>query len=232
MFLLKTAPPDNVPSVYRGTPPGGTKRRYQFDHTADAFLSTPLWGQVCTELINKIETMEATQANFDNAYADLCKAIFKEMDEHIKYKECGKTMRKTFKNFKPYWSDELTTLWRDMATAERSFRKCSSSGGHRQLLREHFKQKQVTFDKAQRKVERSYNRAFADNIEKINTSDPKHFWEHIEKLGPKKTTEIPLKVHCDPDGFSDNLNVVLGTWRSEFVGLYNIPDSDDLNFDD
>ena len=215
-----------------GTPAARPKRRYQHEHTDPAFLSTPLWGHVCAELISKIHNLEATQKQFNDAYVELCDAVFKEMDEFIRYKDHGKSVRKKFKNYKPYWSDELTALWRDMAAAEKSYRKCPFNSSLRPSLRDHFKQKRAIFDKELRKAERAYNRSFADKIEDINTSDPKAFWEHIQRLGPQKTSEIPLKVHDGSDGFSEDLNVVLGTWRSDFESLYNIPDGDNDVFNE
>ena len=59
-----------------------------------------------------------------------------------------------------------------------------------------------------RQTERSYWRNIALEINEVNTSDPKKFWDHISKLGPRKTTKIPDKVFKDGQLTSDELDVL------------------------
>ena len=42
------------------------------------------------------------------------------------------------------------------------------------------------FDKELRSAERVYNAARRDNIEQLNSNDPKAFWKEVNKLGPPK----------------------------------------------
>ncbi len=46
-----------------------------------------------------------------------------------------------------------------------------------------------------RKTEREYNRQVIDNIEEVCTSNPREFSKLQKRLGPRKCTEIPLKVY-------------------------------------
>ena len=43
------------------------------------------------------------------------------MDDHLNYACNTKFIRKKFKPFKPYWSDDLTSHWKDMAESEKRY---------------------------------------------------------------------------------------------------------------
>ena len=72
-------------------------KRYDFNAASDSFMATPLWGQVCEELINKFENIANAEAQVDDVYTELCFCIFNEMDNHINYSNQTKTMRKNLK---------------------------------------------------------------------------------------------------------------------------------------
>lgn len=80
-----------------------------------------------------------------------------------------------------------------------------------------------------RYFERLYNRTKVEKIETCNTENPKEFWQHIKKLGPKKTNDIPQKVHKG-EGFSTDEKDVCNKWQQDFSTLYNVPE--DLDFDE
>ena len=44
--------------------------------------------------------------------------------------------------------------------------------------------------------------------------------------------DIPMKVRSDDDTFSEDIDDVLNTWKSDFDHLYNEPDPSYLEFDD
>ena len=95
-----------------------------------------------------------------------------------------------------------------------------------------FKHKQYAFDKALRQAERAYNRSLADDIESINSEDPKLFWEHIKKLGPAKKNTLPTSVKDGSNNLVDNIDDVLNVWRTDFENLYNLNDQGCTLFDD
>ena len=192
-------------------------------------LWPPLWDRVCNEFIEIIANMDHVQQQLDWIYKDLCKCIFTEMDAHLNYRDTDKTVRKRFKKYKPYWSDHLTQLWRDVAASEKAFRKSNRILYSHHSLREIYLAKQRIFDKALRDTERSYNRHIADQIEDCTTNDPKQFWDHIQRLGPQKSKEIHLKGYNDL-GVTCNINNVLNKWRADFQNLYNAPDADNEVF--
>ena len=91
--------------------------------------------------------------------------------------------------------------------------------------------KRKLFDKLLRSTERKYNRQKAYQIEQINTSNPTEFWKQISSLGPKKNTEIPLKVYNANGDIVNEHNTVLESWKNDFSGLYNIPEGTNTCFD-
>ena len=44
--------------------------------------------------------------------------------------------------------------------------------------------------------------------------------------------DIPMKVRWDDDTFSEDIDDILNTWKSDFDHLYNEPDPSYLEFDD
>ena len=118
-----------------------------------------------------------------------------------------------------------------MCTAEKLFRKNDKSNLNFNL-RKDFRLKQKIFDKLLRQYERRYNRQKAFEIEEVNISNPEEFWRHINSLGPKKSTRIPMDVYSsDSTSKVSDTDVVLDTWRADFEGLYNIPESEHNSFD-
>ena len=96
-----------------------------------------------------------------------------------------------------------------------------------------FKEARNKFDKALRKAGQQYNRNFIDSIETFSSKNPKEFWKHIKKLGPRNKTEIPMQVKVD-DTYSSEIDTVLHKWENDFSGLYNKPQltNDNANFHD
>ena len=51
-------------------------------------------------------------------------------------------------------------------------------------------------------------------------------------MGPKKSTNIPLKVYDDQGNIVDDKDQVLDSWKNEFSNLYNLPEGQSSIFDD
>ena len=65
-----------------------------------------------------------------------------------------------------------------------------------------------------------------ENIEKLSSSNPKHFWDQLKKLRPNKHQEIPMTVHNDRGEFISDPEIVSERWKSEFRKLHYPPTSD------
>ena len=92
------------------------------------------------------------------------------------------------------------------------------------MVKQDFCQVRDNFDKLLRRRQRAYRRGLLIEIEDCDTTDPRRFWKHINKLGPKKNNSIPWEVY-DPDGnVVCDKDVVLATWEKEYNSLLNSND--------
>ena len=206
-------------------------KRYMFDTMSDNFLRSATWQGVLESFIQRLECVSPLQKNVDSLYDDMLTAIFHEMDDHIKYKESSKKTRKHYRNHKPFWNDDLTHAWKDMASAEKAYINCKHSHAQNKKLHQVFILKRKSFDKLLRRTERTYYRKKAIDIEMINTSNPNDFWKQINALGPKRSSKIPMENY-DENGFTiRDENFVFEKWKNEFYSLYNMPSDMNSNFD-
>ena len=81
-----------------------------------------------------------------------------------------------------------------------------------------------------RQKQRTYRRNKILDIESMNCTDHREFWQNINKLGPKKCNRIPNTVYKDGLICGDE-EYVLDKWRTDFESLYNPPSEIDNEFD-
>ena len=151
-----------------------------------------------------------------NYYVELTE----EMEIYLKFRDIDGRTRKKHKHSKPYWCPELEQLWIKMRDSEKLFRKCMNIK-QKTDLHHKYKNSCHIFNKRLRQLERSYNRSKTIEIEQICTKNPKEFWEQIKKLGPRKSSSIPMKVKLNDDSVTSEPSHVLETWKTAFDGLYN-----------
>jgi len=208
------------------------KKRYDYKTIPENFLTSPRWHDECVQLIDELLEMRVNQTNIDKYYDKLCKKLFIEIDECIEYKYINseKSKRK-LKLSKPYWDEELTEAWKLMVQAEKHYIKAKSNvSSNRRELRALFMDSQKSFDKLLRTKARRYHAKCVSDVEQSCDQNPRDFWDHIKKLGPHKSNNIPLKVKIDDDTVT-NLRDVKDHWNSEFSRLLN-PEQEGGNFDD
>ena len=204
------------------------RRRYLFDRPKEEFMNNDTWRQAVIEIVDIIIENINNQREMDLLYDKLCKNILKEMDNNLKFKDGSQRLRKRFRNSKPYWDDSLTELWTAMHNAEKEFLRCVGVRREKQNKLEKFKDTRNKFDKLLVKKERAYRRGLVLQIEEVNTKNPRDFWNHINKLGPRSKKEIPMKVEINGQ-YTTNREQVLGKWKHDFEALYN--QSDNAHFD-
>ena len=176
--------------------------------------------------------MEESQREIDSLYNKLYETIFTENDKHLLSSSYSRSTKRLFKYHKPYWNSTLTTKWNEMRESEKSFKKISGNNVKKNHLRNTFKIKQTQFNRLLRKTERSYYKHFSEEIHKAKTKSPKLFWDHLNKLGPRKHKVIPEKVYINGDSgpITESLPQVLSKWQNDFSNLYNI-ENNNLAFD-
>ena len=64
----------------------------------------------------------------------------------------------------------------------------------------------------------------------MNTNNPTEFWDHLNKLGPKKFKQIPEEISVDNETVTDK-SKVLHHWKNTFDKLYQTPDHVKQHYD-
>ena len=201
------------------------KRKYRFENVPNLFLASESWKHSMNELIEWFLECRANQEEVDNRYNRFCEVLTKEMTEHLKYSECSKTVRKRYKNYKPYWNEKLHTMWKELRDVEKNYIKVCKSNGSRNNLKRVFIDKRKMFDKTLRRTERSYRKNMLIEIDNVCTKDPREFWNHINKLGPRVNTNIPMKVYDVNGVLNSDFKTVLDKWKDDFKSLYDCSDN-------
>ena len=204
------------------------KMPYKVSEIPVTFMNNEI---ACNELLNLIEELEVcreNQASVDKMYEKLITCIFAEMDRHL-FKYTGVKSKKMYKVKKPYWNDELKSLWSDMCNKEKTYLAYRGSNHIRSLLRQQFLDASRIFNKKLRQAERNYNKSMQDEMESVCTDNPRQFWEYIKKLGPKPSNKILQEVYDENGNIKCDLDSVLHKWKVEFENLYK---SESDSFDD
>ena len=202
--------------------------KYMRNNFPDAFMSSQLWKQNILNLVEYFENCIKDQESVDMAYDNFLQVLFQEMDSFLKLPSLKGKVRKKFKSYKPYWCDELTELWIKYRDSEKEFKLAKGVQSKRNILYNKFRECQKMFDKELRKREREYNKGKALELETVDINNPRLFWKTIQGLGPRKSKNIPQKVHNNV-GVTSNIDVVLQTWKADFASLYNKPVSMQMN---
>ena len=107
-----------------------------------------------------------------------------------------------------------------MNEKEGKFIKFTGHQIHKGLLKNYFFLSRKTIDKALKVVEGNYNIQLLNNLETLQTNNPKEFWNKIRNLGLQKQN-VNEKVEIHKELF-ENSDRVLDKWASEFENLLMI----------
>ncbi|MES9881007.1 MAG: reverse transcriptase family protein [Sedimenticola sp.] len=215
-----------------------TPSRTYFDTSrgVDNFLSDPDTLTRVHLTIDKIEHELDNESNVTQAYTSFLDMLSKEMELHFP-KRSVKAKRdpqakKAKSMYKPYWSDTLQKQWDIVCAKEKSWLRANAP--QKRPLREQFYSARKEFDKMNRKAKRAYQLSEQTRIGDLGDStDSRSFWKEIGKIGIQndRKRDIPMEV-IDQDGnVSNDVDVVLSRWKSDYASLYNDSDTSD-HFDD
>ncbi|XP_060556851.1 uncharacterized protein LOC132717406 [Ruditapes philippinarum] len=204
--------------------------RFKLKQIPNDFMESDMVKSAIFNLIDRIERCRETQGEIDAIYDNLCKLITREMHDKIPQINASSRTQRRRKHLKPYWNDELQSLWYNMNTKERAFLKCDQNNRYRQTLHNEYIGARNDFDKLLRQCERAYRYAKAIEIEEMSTSNPNDFWQKIKSLGPRKDSSIPIEIIDENGTPIRNEHEVWNRWKSDFEKLYNGTDTG--NFDD
>ena len=71
-----------------------------------------------------------------------------------------------------------------------------------------------------KKCKRDYQRSLQNDIETLNTGEPKEFWRSLKRLGPKPKSDIPMEVYNDAREIESDLDIVLDKWKDDYYSLF------------
>ena len=203
--------------------------RYDFTRPKPDYFNNEKWRKALLEIISGLEDKLHSQNALDAIYQNFCHAVFSEMNNYLDVKVINNKTRKYFRNSKPYWDDELSNSWKCMAEAKKEFCKYKGIKSIKNHLHSKFIKSRKVFDKLLRQKERQYNRNYIHNLERINTSNPKEFWNKLQTLGSKKKN-IPLSVRSG-EIITNNIDQVLQKWKNDFSRIYNSNNENTSQFD-
>ena len=197
------------------------KRKYNVSNISTDFMANAEWRDQLSIIINELLERTNNQCIVDDLYDNMCCKIFEEMDKYIDYRVySGRKAGKRFKCHKPYWDDHLTSLWKYMCEKEKQYLKFRGSNNEKSSKRLVFQNARNQFDKYLRSRQREYRNKQINIVETACGDNPKQFWEHIKRLGPKKSNSLPEAVKTS-HGVSHDKVEILTEWKNSFESLYN-----------
>ncbi|VDI35540.1 Hypothetical predicted protein [Mytilus galloprovincialis] len=204
--------------------------RYKLNQIPLDFMTSDIQRSALLTLIENIERCRETQDNIDKIYNELCEIIFSEMNDKIPKFE-DNSSKKRYKHRKPYWNDNLMSLWNKMSIKEKEFTHCKGNRNTRASLRNSYIQARDIFDKTLRRTERTYRKMKAVDIEAMTTKKPNDFWEKIRNLGPRNHKSIPIEIVDESGNIETDEQLVLDKWRIDFENLYTGSNSDEFDYE-
>ena len=192
---------------------------FKVSNIPETFMNTEETRLELIALINQLELARETQNTVNTVYDGLLTCIFNEMNRVLP-KNCGIKSNKKLKHKKPYWNDNLKSLWKEMCNDENMYLRYKGPYYVKQILHQKFKDSSRIFNRTLRKAQRTYNKTLQDNIETVCTSNPTEFWRYIKNLGPKSRNKILEEVYDDEGNIVYDRNSVLEKWKKDFENLY------------
>ena len=170
-------------------------RRFRKAAIPDTFLTSDeiliKYNEVITDLLKeKIE-----QEEMDKIYDKIVNMYYQEMSNFLKeIRKSPSSGKKARFTKRPYWSEELSLLWKTYHEAEKYYLSLQNGHVELSLARTKFIEAQNEFNKTLKKCKRSHQRKQVYDIEEANVNDPIEFWNSIARLGPRKASGIPWEI--------------------------------------
>ena len=196
--------------------------RFKIQDVPQNFMTDNESKAALLSLINQIEQSRDSQQEINTIYDDIVNLYICEMKKHFHFTmDTPSSNKKVRFTRKPWWNEELTSLFKDMKSAEHNYLKSKRKGNQSRELRNVFKHKQDIFDKTIKRTKRNFQRSKSLLLEEVNSSDPNAFWNYIKELGPKKKKNIPWECYTESGELSCDKSDILDNWKNEFEKLYN-----------
>ena len=146
------------------------------------------------------------------------------MDKHLKPKTiiADSISNKKRRPKKPWWNEELNSLWNDLCSYERAWLKCKSRT--EKMARKHlYIEKRKAFDRCVQRRKRQYwlekQNELLDSCENSEI-----FWKTIGKtgIGNERNNRIPMEIITESGEINNSKEQILSKWKTDFSDLYNV----------
>ena len=201
-----------------------TLKRYRVDDIPGSFLNCEESFVKVNLAIEKIEKSLTDESDVYAAYSDFVSLIKSEMAEKLKLKKPFNAKKHKARN-KPFWNDELQSLWNEVCGLEKAYLNSKSLHDKRRNKND-FNCKRKSFDKCVRKAKRKFQLEQQKRLsEKLLSCDnPKEFWRKIGEIGTAndRKPNIPLEAIDDDGNLLTNKMHVIEKWKRDYQKLYNV----------
>ena len=129
---------------------------------------------------------------------------------------------------KPWWTENLTSIWNELCLHEKKMLKCSCN---KRKIKEEFLSQRRLFNAEVQRAKREYWKKKQAELGELESTDPKMFWKEIGKIGvgQDRSKEVPMEVKLSNGNLSNNVNDVLKIWKTGFENLLNGPHDEDIS---
>ena len=221
-LALKTVLQREAPDCYNETQTKYTE--YDKKNIPAEFMSSSDILMQVNDLIITLEHNQNNQTYVDSVYTGFTKVIEEEMDKHLKPKTiiADSNSNKKRRTRKPWWNEELKSLWNDLWSYERAWLKCKSRT--EKMARKHlYIEKRKAFDRCVQRRKRQYwlekQNELLDSCENSEI-----FWKTIGKtgIGNERNKRIPMEIITESGEINNSKEQILSKWKTDFSDLYNV----------
>ena len=148
--------------------------------------------QTISELILRLNIQDVDQEVINSVYGEFCQTIYDQMKLKIPNREVLITDSVApKKRNKPWWNDELHTLWMEVKNAEKSWLRQKADS----KLKEEFITARKVFDKAVLNCKRNYWRERQQEIQEAS-GNAHNFWRMVNSMGVgnERRKAIPMEI--------------------------------------
>ena len=217
--------------IYEGCSKTSVKSEYtKFDRTIpNTFLIDYI--DELSAVIQDIEGKVKSQVDLDCIYTNFVKIIDKEMHQKlnprsIKLQTGVSNKKRRIK--KPWWTDNLTSIWNELCLREKTMLKCRND---KRKIRAEFLTQRKLFNAEVQRAKRAHWKMKQVEIEELESTNPKRFWKEIGKIGigQDRRKDIPMEVKLPNGDISTNVKDVMNVWKTGFETLLNASNGEVVN---
>ena len=181
--------------------------------------------ELVLQAITKLERRVETKKDIDNLWSEVKQIILAEMQKLPDIPRSNiKKQKQKFRKSKPFWNQELETLWNDCCKAEKAYLKFKVQNNadfrYKNNLRTTFKLCQKTFDKKYRFYKRQHRKKEYSELETNARMDPTAMWAALRRLDNPPNAKAALEIVREDKSISTDVKEVLERWFRYFKTLF------------